>query len=155
MEQNKRQTITPTLTVNNADAAIAFYEQVFRAKLDGHIIRGPDGKTVMHCELLFGDMKIFVNDEIPEMGVRSPTHYGGTSVSFHLQVSDVDKTCSAAVAAGATVRMPPEDAFWGERYAYIFDPFGHGWGLAAPIENLTQDQIKERSEKVWRQHANQ
>ncbi len=154
MENSKRQTITPSLTVKNADAAIAFYEQVFGAKVDGLIMRGPDGKTVMHAELLFGDMKIFLNDEIPGMGAHAPTHYGGTSVAMHLQVPDVDKTYADAVALGATGKMPPSDAFWGERYAHIFDPFGHGWGLGAPREQLTQEQIKERSQQLWKQPAN-
>ena len=153
MEHIKRQTITPSLTVKNADAAIAFYQKVFGAKVDGNIMRGPTG-GVMHAELLFGDMKIFVNDEFPEMGARSPEHYGGTSVVLQLSVADVDKTYAAAVAAGAISRMAPADAFWGDRYAYVHDPFGNGWGIGAPNEILTQNQIKERSEQFWKQPAN-
>ena len=155
MENSKRQTITLSLTVSNADTAITFYEKVFGAKVDGPVMRGPDGKTVMHAELLFGDTKIFLCDELPIMGVFSPTHYGGTSVSIYFQVPDVDKTFADAVAAGATGKMPPSDAFWGERYAYISDPFGHGWGLAAPKEQLTHEQIKERSAQFWKQPVNQ
>jgi PhnB protein len=151
MENCKRQTITPSLTVKNAEAAIAFYEKVFGAKVDGHIMRGENG-GVMHAELLFGDMKIYINDEFPEMGAQSPEHYGGTPVSLQLMVADVDKTYADAVAAGAISRMPPNDAFWGDRYAYVHDPFGYGWGLGAPKENLTPDQIKERSENFWKEH---
>lgn len=151
MENQKRQTITPSLTVNNADEAITFYKKVFGAKVDGHIMRGPEGKGVMHAELLFGDMKIYLNDEFPEMGAYSPSHYGGTPVSLYTVVADVDNTYAEAVAAGATGKMPPYDAFWGDRNAYIVDPFGHGWGLGAPKENLTRDQIKERSEQHWKQ----
>ena len=151
--ENKRQTITPTLTVKNADAAIAFYEKVFAAKVDGHIMRGPDGKGVMHAELLFGDMRIYLNDEFPEMGAYSPAHYSGTPVSLYLQVPDVDQTYAGALAAGALSKMAPNDAFWGDRYAYVIDPFGHGCGLATPREQLTQDQMKERSEHVWKKSA--
>jgi PhnB protein len=154
METIKRQTITPSITVKNADAAIAFYEKVFGAKVDGHIMRGPNGEGIMHAELLFGDMKIFLNDEFPQMGAYSPAHYGGTPAILNLQVADVDKTYAAAVAAGAAGKMPPSDAFWGDRHAYVVDPFGHGWGLLAPRENLTQDQIKERSEQFWKQCGN-
>lgn len=153
MENRKRQSITPTLTVQNSEKAIAFYEKAFGAKVDGQIMRGPNG-GVMHAELLFGDMRVFVNDEFPEMGAHSPAHYGGTPVSLQLLVADVDKTFAEATAAGATAKMPPHDAFWGDRYAYVFDPFGHGWGLFTPKEVLTPEQIKERMEKLFRQPAN-
>lgn len=153
MEANKRQTLTPALTVNNAGAAIAFYEKVFGARIEGHIMRGPDGKAVMHAELLFGDFKIFLNDEVPTMQVFGPTHFGGTSVALQLYVPDVDRTYADALAAGATSVMAPADQFWGDRYAHVTDPFGHRWGIATPKETLTPDQIKERSEKVWKEAA--
>jgi PhnB protein len=153
MESRKRQTITPSLTVRNSEAAIAFYVNVFGAKLDGHIMRGPSG-GIMHAELLFGDMRIFLNDEFPEIGAHSPEHFGGNPVGLYLVVADVDATYAAAVAAGATGKMPPHDAFWGDRYAFIYDPFGHGWGLGATKEILTQDQIKERSEQFFKQPSN-
>lgn len=149
MENLKRQSVTPSLTFKNSEAAITFYEKVFGAKLDGHILRDQNG-GVMHAELLFGDMKIFINDEFPEMGARSPEHYGGTPITLQLTVADVDKTYAEAVAAGAVSRMPPSDAFWGDRYAYVHDPFGYGWGLGAPKESLTPVQIKERSENFWK-----
>ena len=152
--EHKRQTITPSLTVKNADAAIAFYEKAFGAKVDGYVMRGTSG-GVMHAELLFGDMKIYLNDEFPEMGARSPQHYGGTPVSINLAVEDCDKVYSTAVAAGAASRMPPMNAFWGDRYAYVVDPFGHGWGIDEPRENLTQEQIKERAEQFVKQQQKQ
>jgi uncharacterized glyoxalase superfamily protein PhnB len=150
MENIKRQTITPSLTVQNADAAIAFYQKVFGAKVDGHMMRGPNGK-VGHAELLFGDMKIFVNDEFPEMGANGPQHYGGSPVTIQLMVDDVDKTYADAVAAGAIARMPPNDAFWGDRHAFVHDPFGHAWGLLKQQEVLTEDQVSERSQQFWKQ----
>ena len=104
MENQKRQTITSSLTVHNADEAIAFYRRVFGATVDGHIMRGPEGKGVMHAELLFGDMKIYLNDEFPEMAAYSPSHYGGTPVSLYIIVADVDKTYAEAVAAGVSPR---------------------------------------------------
>jgi uncharacterized glyoxalase superfamily protein PhnB len=153
MDRIKRQAVTPSLTIKNADAAIAFYEKVFGAKVDGQVMHGPHG-GVMHAELFIGDMKIFVNDEFPEMGAYSPAHYGGSSVVLQLSVPDVDKTYADALAAGATGKMPPNDAFWGDRYAYIIDPFGHAWGLGAPKETLTPEQIKERSEQFFKEPAN-
>jgi PhnB protein len=154
MEQSKRQSITPALTVNNAEAAIAFYQKIFGAKLDGQPMRFPDGR-IMHAELILGDMKIFVQDECPEMNSYSPAHYGGTSVSLMLGVPDVDRTHADAIAAGATSKMPPADMFWGDRYAYIFDPFGHGWGILTPKEKLTPQQIEQRARELFsKQPAN-
>lgn len=151
MENNKRQSITPTLTVKGADAAIGFYEKVFGAK-PGLILRGPKGE-VLHAELLFGDMKIYLNDEFPQMGAYSPTHFGGSSVALQLMVPDVDKAYAEAVASGASGKMEPHDAFWGDRYAYVYDPFGHGWGLCAPREILTPEEVQERAEQMWKQPA--
>jgi PhnB protein len=148
----KRQTITPSLTVKNADAAIAFYQKVFGAKVNGHIMRSPNG-GVMHAELLIGDMRFFLNDEFPEMGARSPEHYGGSPVTLQLTVPDCDKTYNDALDAGAISRMPPKDAFWGDRYAYVHDPFGHAWGIGTPNEVLTDDQIKERADQFFKQPA--
>ena len=133
MENSKRQTITPSLTVKNTDQAIAFYIKVFGARVDGRPMRGPTG-GVIHAELVFGgnmgsDMKIFLNDEFPEMGSHSPQHFGGTSVSLMLVVPEVDRTYEEALANGSTSKMPPSDMFWGDRYACIADPFGHIWGL--------------------------
>jgi PhnB protein len=150
----QRQTITPSLTVKDAEAAIAFYEKVFAAKVDGPIMRGPEGKGVMHAELRFADTKVFLNDEFPQMGAYSPTHYGGTGVALQLYVPDVDRTYANAIAAGALSVMPPQDQFWGDRYAHITDPFGHRWGISTPKENLTQDELKQRSVQHWKQPAN-
>jgi PhnB protein len=152
MDDSKRQTITPALTVVNAEQAIAFYQNVFAAKLDGQPMRFPNGK-IMHAELILGDMKIFVQDECPEMGSFSPTHYNGTPVSLMLGVQDVDKTYADALQAGAKSKMAPADMFWGDRYAYIFDPFGHGWGILTPKEKLTPQQIEERAREMFKQMA--
>lgn len=110
-------------------------------------MRGKNG-GVMHAELLFGEMKVFINDEFPEMGARSPEHYGGTPVTMQLTVPDADKTYTGAVAAGAISKMAPSDAFWGDRYAYVIDPFGHAWGISTPKENLTPRQLEERMREV-------
>src|SRR6266498_2245541 len=114
MENTRRQTITPSLTVNNTDQAIAFYTKVFGARVDGRPMRGPTG-AVIHAELVFADdMKIFLNDEFPEMGSYSPQHFGGTSVSLMLVVPEVDRMYEEALASGSGSKMPPSDMFWGE-----------------------------------------
>jgi uncharacterized glyoxalase superfamily protein PhnB len=151
MENYQHQTLTPSLTVNDAEAAIAFYERIFGAQVEGEIMRSPNGKSVGHAELRFGNMKIFVNDEFADMGCFGPTHYGGSSVSLHVYVPDTDRTYAAALAVGATSVMPPADQFWGDRYAVVTDPFGYRWGIATVKEVLTPEQIKQRAAQYWKQ----
>ena len=150
METRPRQGIIPSLIVKDSEAAIAFYEKVFDAKLNGKIMRAPDG-TVMHAELIVNGMKLFLNDEMPQMGGHSPLHLGGISMALYLYVADVDKAHAAALAAGATSMVAPHVAFWGDRYAFIYDPFGHGWGLASPKEQLTPEEIEERARAFFKQ----
>ena len=136
-------TITPGLVIKGAAKAIEFYKKAFGAE---EVLRmsTPDGAGVMHAELKVGDSILFVGDEMPEMGARSPQAIGGTPVTLHLYVLDVDAQFKRAVDAGAQVTMPPTDMFWGDRYAKVQDPFGHSWGMATPKEELTSAQIKER-----------
>ena len=148
--REERQAITPSLTVHDAAAAIAFYEKSFGARVEGEPSRGPGGK-IMHSELVLGGMKFFVNDEFPEMGCYGAVHYGGSPVHLQLRVKDVDAAYNAAVAGGAKSMMKPEDAFWGDRYACVTDPFGHVWGISAPNEDLTEAEQKERTDKWMRE----
>ncbi|MDR3765193.1 MAG: VOC family protein [Acidobacteriota bacterium] len=150
MEQ-QRQAITPSLTVHDADAAIAFYQQAFGATSASPVSRGTDGK-VMHAELLLGGMKFFLNDEFPPMQCFSPKHYGGSSVHLQMVVADCDPVYHAAMAAGATSLMEPNDAFWGDRYACVTDPFGHTWGISSVLEVLSEEEQKRRGEEFMRQN---
>jgi len=135
----KLQPVTPHLVVTGASAAIAFYKQALGA---AEIARLPaqDGQRLMHAELNLGGMRIFLNDDFPEHrdhcpndAVFPPKSIGGTSVTLHLEVENCDEAVARATAAGATVTMPPWDAFWGMRYARILDPFGHSWSFAHPL----------------------
>ena len=141
-------TITPHLVVRGAGRAIEFYERAFGAE---ELMRmpGPDGKSIMHAELRIGDSIVFLSDEFPDMGCRSPQSLGGTATALHLYVEDVDAAFKRAVEAGATVRMPVADMFWGDRYAKIADPFGHEWGMGTHKENLTPDEIRKRAEAFF------
>ncbi len=140
-------TITPQLTVQNAERAIEFYKRAFGAQ-ENMRMAGPDGKGIMHAELTIGDSLFFLSDEIPGMQCHSPESLGGTPVSFYVYVDDVDATFARAVAAGADPRMPVTDMFWGDRFGKVTDPFGHEWGLATPKEKLTPEQMRERA-KAW------
>lgn len=137
-------TITPSLTVRGAEKAIEFYKRAFGAE-EFFRMPTPDGKGLMHAELKIGDSRLFLMDECPDGGCRSPQSLGGTAVALHLYVSDADALFKRAVAAGATVRMPMQDAFWGDRYGRVVDPFGYEWGIATRKQDLTPDQIRNRA----------
>jgi PhnB protein len=139
-------TITPHLTVRGAEAAVAFYCRAFGA---AELYRNlaPDGKLIMHSELMVGDSRFFIHDEFPEADEISPIDGSPTGVKLHLYVDDVDDLYQRAIEAGATVLMPLQDCFWGDRYAIIRDPFGHRWSMATHIEDLSPRQQQKRAEE--------
>jgi PhnB protein len=140
--------VTPHLTVRNAAVMMDFYKNAFGA-VEKRRALGPDGTMVMHAEMRIGDSTIFLNDEFPEMGAFSPLHTGATAVTLHLAVEDCDAQFQQALTAGAEVVMPLADQFWGDRYGIVKDPSGHQWSIGSHIEDLTQEQIKERMAKAF------
>jgi PhnB protein len=134
--------VTPQLTVGDADAAVRFYRAAFDAdELLRH--HGPDGR-VTHCELLVNRGRLLLHDDFAD---QSPAALGGTPVTLHLYVDDVDAAFARALAAGAASLMDPADQFWGDRYAMVQDPFGHRWSLATPREDLSIEEMRERSDR--------
>ena len=135
--------VTPYLSVQGAAAAISFYKKVFGAK---EIMRmpGPRG-TIGHAEIQIGDSRIMLADEFPEMNFRSPRSVGGTPVTIHLYVQDVDKVAKKAIAAGAKILRPVTDQFYGDRTGSVEDPFGHVWHLATHIEDVPMKELKKRA----------
>ncbi len=132
--------ITPYLHVDGAAAAIEFYGTVL-GTTERMRMPSPGGK-IGHAELELGDSKLFLADEFPGYGSVGPD--GSSPVTVHLYVTDADATFNRAVEAGATVKMPMEDAFWGDRYGKLVDPFGHHWSIAEHLEDLTPEQMQER-----------
>ncbi len=137
-------TVTSALSVRGAAEAIAFYKKAFGAQ---EVMRmaSPDGQRIMHAELKIGDSIVWLGDEFPDMGCRSPQSLGGSTAALHLYVPDVDAAFKRAVEAGAQVRMPVSDMFWGDRYGRVADPFGHEWGLATHKEDLKPAEIGKRA----------
>ncbi len=142
------QMVTPSLTVSNADAAIAFYQRILGARLAGPVLRGPS-QQVMHAELLFGETRIYLNDEPPEAGSYTPGNIGGTPITLQLLVDDVDDVYEKALVIGSKAKMPPHDANWGARYAVITDPFGLCWALSTHGEVVCQEEMRKRSTGHW------
>src|SRR5262245_45613016 len=102
--------VTPHLTVRDAAAMIEFYKKAYGAE-EKRRAPGPDGKSILHAELRIGDSIIFLNDEFPEMGARSPLASNTTPVTLHLYVEDADKQFQQALSAGAEIVMPLADQF--------------------------------------------
>jgi PhnB protein len=137
-------TITPHLIVRDAPRAIEFYTRAFGA---AELYRNlaPDGKSVMHAELMLGDSRFLLHDEFPDQNLMSPLAFLGTGVTLHLYVDDVDAVFAAAVAAGAETLMPVEDCFWGDRYGILKDPFGHRWSVATRMKDLSPGDLQKRA----------
>ena len=136
-------TVTPFLAVEDAAAAIAFYQRAFGAT-ERMRMASPDGK-IAHAELQIGDLLIMLSDPMPQSSVKPPKELGGTS-SGVFYVEDVDASFRQAVDAGASSVMEPADMFWGDRFGSLTDPFGHHWSLATHKEDLTEEQIAERAQ---------
>jgi PhnB protein len=136
--------VSPHLVVDDAAAAIDFYVKAFDATEYGRV-PGLDGKLI-HAALNINGFMVMLNDDFPEMTdgkSMTPTALGGTPVTIHLTVTDVDKKFKKAVDAGATVVTPLEDQFWGDRYGMVRDPFGHQWSLGQPIREVSMEEIAE------------
>lgn len=130
--------LIPHLYVNDGKAAVEFYKRAFGAT-EQRVMPAEDGKRLMHAELHFDGLKFYICDEFPEhdnTGEKggAPKTLGGTSATMHLTVDDCDAAVAKAAAAGAKVTMPPWDAFWGDRYARVQDPFGHSWSFSHPLK---------------------
>lgn len=143
--------ITPTLVVNDVDAAVDYYTKVFGAT-KRYSLSGPDGKTV-HAEIQIGDSIVMIGPEMVEWGAKSAKTLGGSPGSLLYYVPDADATIKAATDAGATAGMPAQDMFWGDRWGSIVDPFGHNWDIATHKEDLTEEQIAERMKAMFGQQA--
>ena len=140
------QTVTPHLVCDGAAAAIEFYKKAFNA-VEAARMQTPDGK-IMHAMVRIGDSNVMLVDEFPDYGSVGPKKLNGSPVTLHMYVQDVDKTFAQAVAAGATVKMPLENQFWGDRYGQVTDPFGHHWSLATHVKDLTPEEMNEAMQSM-------
>ena len=128
--------LIPHLIVNNGPAAIDFYKRALGAE---EVMRMPadDGKRLMHAQLQIGESTLYLCDDFPEhCGGKSsnPNALGGTPVLLHQSVRDCDAAIKRCADAGAKVKMPATDMFWGDRYGQVIDPFGHTWSFSTPLK---------------------
>ena len=142
MPINIEPAVSPHLVVDDAAAAIDFYVKAFGAVELGRV-PGPDGRLI-HAALRINGSTVMLNDDFPETcGGKSmtPKSLGGTPVTIHLTVTDVDTKFQQALDAGATVVAALEDQFWGDRYGVVADPFGHHWSLGQPVREVSHEEI--------------
>jgi PhnB protein len=136
--------VTPCLIVRGAAKALEFYAEVFQAS-ERMRFPGP-GETVSHAEIEIGDSVVMVEDESPVRGTTAPPPGGvpGSPSFLFVYVEDVDAVVARAVEFGATLQRPPQDQFYGDRDAYIVDPFGHGWVVATHVEDVAPEEMMRR-----------
>lgn len=133
--------VTPHLVCRGASDAIDFYVRAFGATENGRMA-GPDGK-LMNAMITLQGGSIMLVDENMMFNLKSPQTLGGTAVSIHVFVPDVDAFAAHAEAEGAEVMMKPDDQFWGDRFCMLRDPFGHVWSFATHKFDLTPDEMHE------------
>ena len=148
MPSNSTCEIVPYLSTRDADKAVGFYSRVFGVA--PHLLLSmPDGR-VMHCEFRVGGARFFLSEELPEHGgTPSPKSLEGTSVAIHLYVDDCDAMVESMKGHGSTVLMDATDMFWGERFARVRDPFGHEWGIATQLREMTHDEIQAAAARLF------
>ncbi len=141
------RTITPYLAIKNAAKALEFYKRAFGAT-ESYKLMMPDGR-VGHAEIRLGDSLVMLADEFPEYGGKAPDTLGGSPVSLHLYVEDVDAFVKKALAAGAKERKPVTDQFYGDRSGQLEDPFGHLWWVATHKEDVAPEAMQKRVEAMF------
>ena len=144
-------TVNIFLIVPNAKQALEFYGKAFGAETRMRM-PGPDDST-MHAEMKIGDSCIMLTDENPAWDAKSPQTLGGSPASVHLYVPDADALFARALAAGCTVAYPMENAFWGDRYGKVKDPYGFTWGIATHVEEVSAEECERRAGAWMAKHA--
>ncbi len=135
--------LTPYIIVKGAAKAIEFYKEAFGAS-EIYRLCDPGNGKIGHAELVIGRHKLMLADEYPDWGALSPPTLGGTPVSLHFYVADVDAVVKQASECGATVLGAAKDEFFGDRSATLVDPFGHQWQISTRKEEVTPEEMQRR-----------
>jgi PhnB protein len=140
-------TVTPYLSVKNAGDALDWYQRALGAS---EVMRFEHGGKIGHAEIRIGDSIVMLSDEWPEGGHLSPLSLGGTGVSLHIYVDNVDSAFEKAIDAGAKQQRAVQDQFYGDRSGTLIDPFGHRWNLATHVEDVPEDELKRRMDQFMK-----
>ncbi|MEU0769700.1 VOC family protein [Streptomyces albogriseolus] len=139
--------VVPHIMVDDAAAAIDFYRRAFGAREDFRL-EAPGG-GVLHAEITVGRSTLMLGDasvkEAEDASFTAPAFLGGgTSVTLHVFVPDVDALAARAEAEGAEILQPPTDMFHGDRTVILRDPSGHLWVFLTHIEDVSEDELRRR-----------
>jgi PhnB protein len=138
------------LNIKNCAEAIEFYKKAFNAEEKLRLVM-PDG-AIAHAEIVIEGSLIMMAEENPEWGTKGPLSLGGSPLTLSIYVKDVDATFKNAIEAGATQAMPVKDEFYGDRIGQVLDPYGYKWGIATHIEDVSQEEMQTRMNKLFSGH---
>ncbi len=144
--------LIPHLVCDPCAEAVKFYQKALGAQ-EIMVMPAPDGR-ILHAALRIGVSFLFLADDFPEYcggNAQSPKALKGTPVTIHRYVENCDAAIQRAVDAGATIKMPAMDMFWGDRYGVVTDPFGHCWSFATHIKDLTPEQMQAGMKEAFAQ----
>ncbi len=144
--------VTPMIMFKDARKAIEFYKRAIGAR-ERFAMPWPDGKGVMHAELLIGDSIIMMGEENPQADCKSAEAKGGSPVNFYIYLENVDEAFRRALDAGAESRAAVRDMFWGDRVGTVNDPFGYSWSLATHIKDPTPQELQEGAKAAFAKMA--
>lgn len=142
-----RYAVIPHIMVDDAAAAIDFYQRAFGAREDFRV--DAPGGGILHAEITIGRSALMLGDasveEAEAASFAAPASLGGgTSVTLHVFVPDVDALAARAEAAGAEIVQPPKNMFHGDRTVILRDPAGHLWVFLTHVEDVTQEELLRR-----------
>ncbi len=146
--------LSPYLTVDRGLEALEWYKRGLGAtELRRQLT--PDGTKVVHAVLQINGGIVLLSDEFSENPAEqsTPAARGGSTVTIHLTMPDVDTLYNQAVAAGATATMPLQDMFWGSRYGQLTDPFGHHWSFGTPQKPVSEDEVRQGIAGAFSEHG--
>ena len=147
---DKLPPLLPYLVVSDGAAAVEFYKKAFGAVEDEPAYYAPGTTKILNVRLSIRGGVLMLSDDFgPTMGMpeSTPEALGGSPVTLHLHYDmGIDEAFEQAVAAGATVKMPLMDQFWGDRYGQLLDPFGHRWAMGQTLAKPTPEKLAEGAE---------
>jgi PhnB protein len=127
--------VYPRLAYEDEYAALEYLVRVFQLA-EIREARNEMGDNML-AWLRAGDGVVMIghaNAEIHQ--IHSPRTLGNTTVQMMVYVPDIDAHFAHSVAEGATITMPIEDAFYGERRYEATDLEGHRWHFAERFADI-------------------